>query len=70
MMVSRLDQCVRQGLCTWEQVRETLANARLSDTEIARYLEGRLPLLPHAEAMLRELVATGHVPVSPGHVTP
>ena len=65
MMVSRLQSCVAQGLCTWDQVHETLTRARLSEEEIARYMEGRLPLGPYTEAMLRDLVATGAVPESP-----
>ncbi|HEY8309909.1 MAG TPA: hypothetical protein VIG47_05100 [Gemmatimonadaceae bacterium] len=65
MKVSRLQSCVDQGLCTWDQVRETLKRAHLSEAEIARYMEGRLPLGPYTEAMIRELVAQGKVPDSP-----
>lgn len=70
MIVSRLQSCVEQGLCTWDQVRETLKKARLSDEEIARYMEGRLPLGPYTEAMLRALIASGEVPESPTEKMP
>ncbi len=65
MLVSRLQSCVEQGLCTWDQVRETLVRSRLSDAEIACYLEGRLTLGPYTDAMLRELIASGVVPSAP-----
>lgn len=70
MTITRLRTCVEQGLCTWEQVRQTLVNARLTDAEIARYMEGRLPLGAYGAAMLRELVASGQVPSGPANVKP
>jgi hypothetical protein len=70
MLISRLQSCVEQGLCTWAQVRETLVRARLSEEEIARYLEGRLPLGPYTEAMLRDLIESGEVPDPPGAKMP
>ena len=64
MTFAKIQSCVAHGLCTWEQIHETLANAQLSPADIDSYLNGEIQLGRAAAAMLRELIETGVVPAT------
>ena len=63
MTFSRLKSCVELGLCTWEQVQQTLSNAGVPEPEIASFTTGHAELGRAPQAMLGQLIATGIVPV-------
>lgn len=65
MTVAKIRSCVTQGLCTWEQVRQTLSNAGVSDREIDDFLAGRSPIGRAQREMLYRLLETGEVPTPP-----
>jgi hypothetical protein len=65
MTEKKIHSCVTQGLCTWEQVRETLSNAGASDAEINAFIDGKSPLGRAQREMLYRLLETGKVPVQP-----
>ncbi|HWG34501.1 MAG TPA: hypothetical protein VN650_10060 [Gemmatimonadaceae bacterium] len=65
MKLAELQDSVNAGSCTWLQVRETLINSRTSHHTRRLYLQGEIDLGPYADAMLRELVSSGGVPLRP-----
>lgn len=50
---------------TWEQVYETLVNAHVPPDEIAAFIGGTPLLGVYADVMLRQLIASGEVPLQP-----
>ena len=65
MYLSDIQRCVAQGLCTWDQVRQTLLVASLPLDYATRFMDGRIPIPPNAAEMLRTLIQSGEVPLGP-----
>jgi hypothetical protein len=65
MKLPELQDSVNAGLCTWLQVHETLINSRTSHHTRRLFLQGELDLGPYVDAMLRDLVSSGAVPLRP-----
>ena len=63
MRITKVQSCVQQGLCTSDQVRETLSNAGLSESDIVGFMRGELELGRPPAAMLHQLIETGVVPI-------
>lgn len=65
MKLDKIQACVAHGLCTWEQVAETLQNAQLPQAETTLFMDGSLALGHYVSSMLHYLIETGTVPTPP-----
>ncbi|MEO6865804.1 MAG: hypothetical protein ABI229_10160, partial [Gemmatimonadaceae bacterium] len=62
MTFSKIKTCIELGLCTWEQVQNTLVNAGMAQSEIADFIDGSVEMGRQPQAMLNQLIETGMVP--------